>query len=127
MVARSLIATLVAGALIVASSLAMAEGDPAKGAKVFKKCKVCHTLQEGGKHKRGPNLYDLFGRTSGTADEFKYSDAVREAGVVWGAETLDSWLTNPKTFIPKNKMPFKGLKKADDRQNVISYLAQETQ
>ena len=52
------------------------EGDPAAGEKVFKKCAACHALEPDGPTKVGPNLYDVVGRTTGTVEGFKYSDAM---------------------------------------------------
>ncbi|MEQ9640949.1 MAG: cytochrome c family protein [Alphaproteobacteria bacterium] len=101
---------------------AMADGDAALGEKVFRKCKACHTLENGGKHKIGPNLHGLIGRISGTAKGYKYSKAMKAAGIVWTEANLAAYLAGPKTFVPGNKMPFPGLKKAEDRANVIAYL-----
>ena len=113
--------------LFATSGLAFADegGDPAQGKKVFKKCKACHTLEEG-KNKIGPSLYGVFGRTSGTLEGFNFSDAMIEAAIVWDEETVDAYLTKPKEFIPKNKMAFAGLKKEEQRADVIAYLKEAT-
>ena len=120
--ARHILAVALASALMAASASAIA-ADVKKGKKVFKKCKVCHSIKEGKKHKQGPNLYGVFGRTSGTAEGFeKYSAAMKEAGIVWSEETIRAYITDPKGYIPKNKMAFNGVKKEKDRDNLLAYL-----
>ena len=92
------------------------------GKKVFTRCKACHTIDEGGKNRVGPNLHNIVGRESGTAANFKYSQAMMDSNIVWTEENLDQYLTKPKAFIPKNKMAFIGLKKEADRENLIAFL-----
>lgn len=113
-------------AFALGSAAAHAEGDAAQGEKVFNKCKACHAL-EAGKNKIGPTLHGVIGREAGTVEGFKYSDAMKNAGVTWDEESLDQYLADPKGFIPGNKMVFVGLKKEDQRADVIAYLKEASQ
>ncbi|WP_457645267.1 c-type cytochrome [Profundibacter sp.] len=97
------------------------------GEKVFKKCKACHTIDDGGAKKVGPNLWGIVGRDVATSEGFKYSDAMLGlSGKSWDAAMLDEYLTKPKDFVPGTAMSFSGLKKEADRHNLIAYLAQQS-
>jgi cytochrome c len=92
------------------------------GEKVFKKyCTACHTT-EAGKNKVGPSLAGIVGRKAGTVPGFQYSDANKNSGVTWDEATLDTYLVDPKKFMPGNKMVFAGMKKEDERKAVVAYL-----
>ncbi len=122
----NLIAALAAGVFALASHQALAGADLAKGEKLFKRCKTCHSLEEG-KKKVGPSLFGLFGRTAGSVEGYKYSKAMKESGIVWDEETLDAFLTKPKDLVPKTKMNFPGFKNEQDRIDIIAYLKEATQ
>lgn len=118
-------AALTAVMLPCLSLPAFAEGDPAKGEKVFKKCMACHAVTADGPSKAGPNLHDVVGRKTGTLEGFSYSAVMKkmgEDGHIWTPEELDLFLENPKKMAPGTKMTFAGLKKPDERADVVAYL-----
>ncbi len=118
------IALAVALAAVLPMAVAHAEGDAAKGKKVFNKCKACHYADKK-KNKVGPYLVGVVGRKAASVEGFKYSKAMKAKGaegLVWNEENIDKYLAAPKKFVPGNKMAFAGLKKAEDRANVIAYL-----
>ncbi|MEZ5565305.1 MAG: cytochrome c family protein [Gammaproteobacteria bacterium] len=103
----------------------LATADPAKGKVQFLQCRACHSLEAAGPNKVGPNLHGLFGKKAGFAPGFNYSDALKNSGVVWSAETLDHWFERPSELIPGNHMVFVGIRNPGDRANLIAYLKQE--
>ncbi len=100
--------------------------DEARGRRTFKLCQSCHTLAEGAPNLVGPNLYGVFGRDVGGVEGFAYSQAVQDADFVWTPEILDEWLTNPRDFLPGNRMSFAGVRREEDRLGVIAYIMAET-
>lgn len=98
-------------------------GDVARGEKIFKgRAAQCHTASQGGANGVGPNLFGLVNRKSGTVPGFAYSKANENSGVIWTPEVLDVYLENPKKFMPGTKMSFAGLKKPQERADIIAYL-----
>ena len=105
----------------------LAAADAEAGRKVARKCTACHTFDQGGKNKIGPNLYNVIGRPIAAMDGFRFSDALQsKSGETWTYENLDGFLTSPKTWAPGNKMTFAGLRKVDDRAALIAYLREQS-
>lgn len=117
---RAIIAIAAAG-LIAAATSPAAAGDAAAGEKVFKKCSACHS-PEPGKNKVGPSMFGVFGRKAGMDPTYKYSDAMKNSGLVWDEKTLDTYLEKPQAMVKGSKMTFAGLPNPEDRANVIAYL-----
>ncbi|WP_159966618.1 c-type cytochrome [Profundibacterium mesophilum] len=102
-------------------------GDADEGEKVFRKCKACHAVGEDARNKVGPHLNGVVGRAAGSVEDYTYSSALMEKaeeGLIWTPEELAAFLENPRDYLPGTKMSFAGLRKQEDRDDVIAYLAQ---
>lgn len=123
--------------LIAATALAVAMGGTsapaafadealiAEGEKVFRRCAACHQIGPDAQHRVGPELTDVIGRTAGTAEGFKYSKGMVEAGeggLVWTEEVLEHYLENPRADVKGTTMAFAGLKKEEERKAVVAYI-----
>ena len=117
---------LAAFALLASAGAANAQEDlVAAGEKVFRKCQACHAVGEGAANKVGPQLNALFGRKPGSLPDYKYSEAMIAFGQdkVWDEATLTPYLQNPRGVVKGTKMVFSGLKKDEELQAVLAYLA----
>lgn len=105
-------------------SALLAGADVAAGQKVAKKCAACHTFEEGGANKVGPNLYDIVNKPMASVDGFAYSAALKAygEGKSWSYDELNGFLWNPKKYLKGTAMGFPGLKKVNDRASITAYL-----
>jgi len=107
---------------LVAAGAAQAAGNATAGAQVFVRCAMCHSNAKGEGNKIGPNLFGVVGRRAGTAADFSYSAAMKNAGFVWTNAKLDAYIAAPAKVVPGNKMMFPGIAQASQRADLIAYL-----
>lgn len=122
-----LAAGLIAGAIFSVSTPAAASGDPAAGQRVFNQCRACHTINEGGRHGVGPNIWGIVGQPLGKREGFRYSAKMTEMGsqgMTWTEENLRKYLTNPKDFVPGGSMAFAGIRNPQQLDDLIAFLRQ---
>tara|TARA_B100000579_G_scaffold49247_1_gene34329 strand:+ start:1410 stop:1970 length:561 start_codon:yes stop_codon:yes gene_type:complete len=97
-----------------------------KGEKIYKKCGTCHNYEKGSANKIGPQLWDLINRPKANVDGYAYSEALANFGGTWDFEELSLFLYKPKDYIEGTKMNFSGLKKAEDRADLILFLRNQS-
>lgn len=100
----------------------LASADPQKGRQTAQVCTSCHTFEQGGPDRVGPNLWGVVGRPVASRKTFTYSSAFAAQSGSWTYERLDHYLTSPARAVPGNKMPFAGIHNAADRANVVAFL-----
>jgi cytochrome c len=118
--------TMLAAAMaLLLPASARAAGDAEAGKTAFnRRCAVCHAVAEG-QNKVGPSLHGVVGRAAGAVPGFNYSPAMKSSGKTWDAASIDTYLQDPKTYVPGNRMILAGIKDEAERQNIVAYL--ETQ
>ena len=100
----------------------LASASAEDGQSVARKCSACHSFDQGGPNKVGPNLFDIVGADIAHIDGFNYSSAMAQREGAWGYEELNAFLHDPRGFLPGTRMAFAGLKKPEERANIIKYL-----
>jgi cytochrome c len=113
-------AVVLSGVLLAAASIAMPPaGDGVKGKEVFqRRCGGCHSLD---RSMEGPRLRGVYGRRSGSARDFQYSESLKKAKITWNDEALDKWLTDTEALVPDNDMSFR-VQSPEERRDIIAYL-----
>ena len=96
------------------------------GAKVFSKCKACHSIAKDGGNKIGPALWGVIGRNAGAVTDYKYSKAMLAHGKKWSFEEMNGFLIKPKEWVQGTKMSYAGLKDPKERAAVILYMNENT-
>lgn len=110
-----------AGLLALAIATPAAAADPAHGKQLFQACAACHGA-DGKGGTLGPNLVGVVGRKAGALDDFRYSNAMKRADMVWDDGNLRDYVTNPQAKIKGNRMPFSGVANGGDADDIVAYL-----
>lgn len=115
-----------AAATVAPIGIRLASADPAKGQALTRQCQSCHSFEKGGPNKVGPNLYGIVGGPKAHLAGFGYSGAMKSAGGEWTFDDIDAFLDNPRGKVPGTAMAYAGLKRPDQRADLIAYLNQNS-
>ncbi len=119
---RSTLFMLASALMLTLAGPALGDGNAERGARVFRACAACHSL-EPGHNLSGPSLAGVWNRKAGSLASFlRYSDALKRSGQIWNEKSLETWLRDPQAVVPGNFMTFAGLKDGNARADLISFL-----
>src|SRR5215471_2797600 len=110
----------VAVAFIVAPGNSAEVGDAAQGQQAFAKCAPCHAKDK--TNGLGPGLFAVLGSHAGSVPGFRYSQAMKNSNIVWDEKSLDAFIMAPQKFLPGTTMPFPGIPRQEERNDLIAYL-----
>ena len=111
--------------LLLVAALPVRAADIARGEQLWRKCASCHTLEANGRNRAGPRLHGVIGRTAGSVADYRYSDALKNSGIVWDLTTLDAYIKDAEGFVPGTKM-YGGLSQDADRADLLEFLKDAT-
>jgi cytochrome c len=114
------IAAMASAIFLAGLSPASATGNAENGKRLYNQCRSCHTPD---KSSIGPKHCDLINRKIASVPGYQYSPAMQQSEIIWTPENIDQFLANPGQFIPRNFMPFAGIKKPEERSDIIAYLS----
>jgi cytochrome c len=120
--ARSAEQTKSATAVVVSAE----DAEMARGKVVFASCALCHSTSVGGRSTIGPNLAGVLGSAAGSKNDFPYSEALNNSGIVWNEKALNDYIESPATYLPGGTMAFIGVADELDRKAVLTYLIAKT-
>ncbi|MEX0757950.1 MAG: c-type cytochrome, partial [Tistlia sp.] len=104
------------------------DDDESRGAALFRKCAICHTVEPGSQNRAGPTLHGLFGREAGAVEDYRYSDALKHKDIVWTDETVSRLFElGPDVYVPGTKMPMQLIPDPGDRRALMTYLKRVTE
>ena len=101
-------------------------GDIERGRKLYIQCRACHSLKPNETNRIGPSLYGIINQQAGSIEGYEYSEALKQSNVYWNLDNLDQWIEKPYEMIPGNKMVFSGMRKKQDRNDLIAYIIDQT-
>ena len=104
----------------------MTVGDIERGRKLYIQCWACHSLKPNETNRIGPSLYGIINQQAGSIEGYEYSEALKQSNVYWNLDNLDQWIEKPYEMIPGNKMVFSGMRKKQDRNDLIAYIIDQT-
>ncbi len=111
---------------IVGLETAFADGHADVGERLFRRCASCHEVGPEARNKVGPHLNEIMGRAAASVEGFRYSralTAMADDGLVWDEDMMDAFLTRPSDFVPGTRMSFSGVRKEEDRHELIVFLS----
>lgn len=115
-------ARLFAAAMLFVPQVALAQGDPVRGGKLFLQCRACHTVGAAERNGVGPNLNGVAGAKAASKPGYTFSPALAKSGIVWTGAQLDAFLKRPSALVPGTKMAFPGIAAPQNRADMIAYL-----
>ena len=110
-----------AGALVLLAlfTAAVAAADVEHGKALYQTCAACHKERPDA---LGPSLKGVVGRKSAALDDFRYSNPMRRANLVWDEDNLRAYIQDPQAKVKGNRMPYGGLSDPKDVEDIIAYL-----